>query len=148
MDRAIQTGSLGEEFAGHYEHQLIEEIQDRTAKLLDEPLFPDWRSTKDFASTGEHFYVLGSPSDKGPGSDVGDDAIPEVEGQWANLPPSLRWLAKAENTHRPVMRVSTPAEKRLFKKKVADFQSGAHKDGVDIGAFNVWCAGNACMDAC
>lgn len=43
---------------GHFEHFVVEEIQVLTEGWFDDPLYPGWRSTKDFADTGETFGVV------------------------------------------------------------------------------------------
>jgi hypothetical protein len=45
-------------FRNHFEHWVLEELQLLTHDWYDEPLFPTWRSTKDFADTGEKFGVV------------------------------------------------------------------------------------------
>ena len=69
---------LGPEYAGHYDHQIVETIQILTYGWYPEPLYKDWRSTLDFASTGETFGLVsqrGESASIEQAADRGDGAV-------------------------------------------------------------------------
>lgn len=57
-------------FRGHFEHWVLEELQLLTHDWYDEPLYPTWRSTKDFADTGEKFGVVPRQQPAGDGAEA------------------------------------------------------------------------------
>jgi hypothetical protein len=62
--QAARHHGLDRTMLGHFEQHLLEEIQLLTHGWYDEPLYSGWRSTKDFANTGEVFGIVGRPREE------------------------------------------------------------------------------------
>jgi hypothetical protein len=57
-DRLYDRGLMLEKLAGFYKHYLIEQIQEMCAGKTEEPVHPEWESSKNVVNTGERFYIL------------------------------------------------------------------------------------------
>jgi hypothetical protein len=58
LNQEVTMYGLPSKYVGHSEQHLIERIQLLTSGWYEEALYPEWRSTKDFAPTGESFGVV------------------------------------------------------------------------------------------
>jgi hypothetical protein len=90
-DRLYDRGFSPENFAGFYRHYLTEEIQEKCASKTDEPVHPEWESSKDVASRGEKFYIMEVQQSQEQyvpeGQEEDDDPDPTVIGTESELTP-------------------------------------------------------------
>jgi len=143
VDRAVDAGLLPPMYRGWYKHWLVEEVQEITSLLWDEPSHPQWISTRDYAGTKEEFYI--SKQRTAVESDD-NDILENIEDDvlWNKMmPKGMRWLAKAEGTVIPTTQLRTKQEKRLFEANYRTFMrrnstSANVFDAVDYSAFAVW----------
>lgn len=109
---AVDNGDLPNFYRDWYCQWEVEHVQEETASWfgnsnvisqaylyepnstppsLDEAVHPDWLSTKDFAPTGEQFYLSMGPKTKEDITSNNDfDPIGDVATWRASMPPSVR----------------------------------------------------------
>lgn len=66
IDRLADREMLSPSYANFYQHYLLEEMQVQTHGLFEEPIIPDWESSRDVFGTGGTFY---HPKDVGMDAD-------------------------------------------------------------------------------
>ncbi|KAJ3004701.1 UNVERIFIED_CONTAM: hypothetical protein HDU68_004936 [Siphonaria sp. JEL0065] len=120
--RASERHRPGFPKIGHYEHYLIDHINEITHRIYGKPVHKWWTVTSLFRATSETFGVVPLLPEED-WDVVSDEAV-------KNYPLSYRFLAKRTRSLVPYLPVHTATEWRMFTRNLSFFVGGNKDDGV------------------
>ncbi len=117
-DRLVDRNLVSCDYQSFYHHFLLEEIQEITYNVFDEPVLDDWVSSKDFTDTGEKFYIPPGFTD----GDITDTTDLESSAGDSGLSAAQQWSAMQESVVTPYQSVSGKFECELFRDNVEKYR--------------------------